>query len=174
MSRWRWVGEDALKNTSSHSLASDGAACCCSSEAAAACGGPDHRLFVSPLLRQRPQRHHRRSETHDRYDVSLCCLIGSPKQATWCVFCLFLSSDSVRPLLSQSVQEQLSAPSTSFELTYDLGLAALCADFRENIEFQFSLGWTALVTRFIGAVNAKRALSGSDPRLQVFTSPGLF
>ncbi|XP_071348563.1 mitofusin-1 [Trachinotus anak] len=74
--------------------------------------------------------------------------------------------DSVRPLLSLSVQEQLSAPSTSFQLTYDLGLAALCVDFQENIEFQFSLGWTALVTRFIGAANAKRALSGSDPRLQ--------
>ncbi|XP_042284168.1 mitofusin-1 isoform X2 [Thunnus maccoyii] len=39
-------------------------------------------------------------------------------------------------------------------------------DFRENIEFQFSLGWTALVTRFIGAANAKRALSSADPRLQ--------
>nr|XP_033505437.1 mitofusin-1 [Epinephelus lanceolatus] len=74
--------------------------------------------------------------------------------------------DSVRPLLSLPVHDQLSAPSTSFDLTYDLGLVALCADFRENIEFQFSLGWTALVTRFIGATNAKRALSGSDPRLQ--------
>ncbi|XP_035490705.1 mitofusin-1 isoform X3 [Scophthalmus maximus] len=75
--------------------------------------------------------------------------------------------DSVRPLLSPSVQEQLSAPSASFQLTYDLGLAALCADFRENIEFQFSLGWTALVTRFIGVANAKRALSGgAEPRPQ--------
>ncbi|XP_049453714.1 mitofusin-1-like isoform X2 [Epinephelus fuscoguttatus] len=74
--------------------------------------------------------------------------------------------DSVRPLLSLPVHDQLSAPSMSFDLTYDLGLVALCADFRENIEFQFSLGWTALVTRFIGATNAKRALSGSDPRLQ--------
>ncbi|XP_035526186.1 mitofusin-1-like [Morone saxatilis] len=74
--------------------------------------------------------------------------------------------DSVRPLLSLSVQEQLFAPSASFELTYDLGLAAICDDFRENIEFQFSLGWTALVTRFIGAANAKRALSSSNPRLQ--------
>ncbi|XP_070700900.1 mitofusin-1 [Pempheris klunzingeri] len=82
-----------------------------------------------------------------------------------------LMIDSVRPLLSLSAQEQLSAPSSSFDLTYDLGLVALCADFRENIEFQFSLGWTALVTRFIGATNAKRALSGSDPRLQVFTPP---
>uniref|UniRef100_A0A8C4GIM0 Dynamin-type G domain-containing protein n=1 Tax=Dicentrarchus labrax TaxID=13489 RepID=A0A8C4GIM0_DICLA len=66
--------------------------------------------------------------------------------------------DSVRPLLSLSVQEQLFAPSASFELTYDLGLAAICDDFRENIEFQFSLGWTALVTRFIGATNAKRLI----------------
>ncbi|XP_051250359.1 mitofusin-1 isoform X4 [Dicentrarchus labrax] len=74
--------------------------------------------------------------------------------------------DSVRPLLSLSVQEQLFAPSASFELTYDLGLAAICDDFRENIEFQFSLGWTALVTRFIGATNAKRALSSSNPQLQ--------
>uniref|UniRef100_A0AAQ5XBI1 Dynamin-type G domain-containing protein n=1 Tax=Amphiprion ocellaris TaxID=80972 RepID=A0AAQ5XBI1_AMPOC len=76
---------------------------------------------------------------------------------------LWLSSaDSVHPLLSTSVQEQLSSPSSCFQLTYDLGLAALCADFRENIDFQFSLGWTALVTRFIGVANARRALSGSD------------
>ncbi|XP_053294505.1 mitofusin-1 [Pleuronectes platessa] len=76
-------------------------------------------------------------------------------------------TDSVRPLLSLSVQEQLFAPSSCFELTYDLGLAVLCADFQENIEFQFSLGWTALVSRFIGAANAKRALSGCGPRPQV-------
>lgn len=78
-----------------------------------------------------------------------------------------MSSDSIRPLLSASVQAQLSAPSTSFQLTYDLGLAALCADFQENVDFQFSLGWTALVTRFIGAANAKRALSSSNSGLQV-------
>ncbi|XP_028988036.1 mitofusin-1-like [Betta splendens] len=78
--------------------------------------------------------------------------------------------DSVRPLLSLCVQEQLSAPSTSFELTFDLGLAALCADFREDIDFRFSLGWTALVTRFIGAASAKRALTRSESRLQDSTT----
>uniref|UniRef100_A0AAQ5XQS9 Dynamin-type G domain-containing protein n=1 Tax=Amphiprion ocellaris TaxID=80972 RepID=A0AAQ5XQS9_AMPOC len=84
---------------------------------------------------------------------------------------LWLSSaDSVRPLLSTSVQEQLSSPSSCFQLTYDLSLAALCADFRENIDFQFSLGWTALVTRFIGAANARRALSGSDGRLADYST----
>ncbi|XP_037537875.1 mitofusin-1-like [Nematolebias whitei] len=67
--------------------------------------------------------------------------------------------DSVRPLLSLSVQQQLS-PSSSFEMTYDLSLNTVCADFKENIDFQFSLGWTALVTRFIGVTNAHRALSG--------------
>uniref|UniRef100_A0AAQ5Y265 Dynamin-type G domain-containing protein n=1 Tax=Amphiprion ocellaris TaxID=80972 RepID=A0AAQ5Y265_AMPOC len=87
---------------------------------------------------------------------------------------LWLSSaDSVHPLLSTSVQEQLSSPSSCFQLTYDLGLAALCADFRENIDFQFSLGWTALVTRFIGVANARRALSGSDGRLIDRIKPSL-
>ncbi|XP_077956193.1 mitofusin-1 isoform X3 [Gasterosteus aculeatus] len=76
-------------------------------------------------------------------------------------------TDSVQPLLSPSVHDRLSAPSASFDLTYDLGLVALCADFRENIEFQFSLGWTALVARFIGASNAKRALgAAADVRPQ--------
>ncbi|MEQ2226400.1 hypothetical protein ILYODFUR_027081, partial [Ilyodon furcidens] len=77
-----------------------------------------------------------------------------------------LMIDSVRPLVSLSVQQQLSAPSSFFEMTYDLTLPALCADFRENIDFQFSLGWTALVTRFIGATNAKRALSGGERGLK--------
>uniref|UniRef100_A0A667ZTR9 Dynamin-type G domain-containing protein n=1 Tax=Myripristis murdjan TaxID=586833 RepID=A0A667ZTR9_9TELE len=75
--------------------------------------------------------------------------------------------ESVRPLLSLAVQEQFSVPGSKFELTYDLGLASLCADFQENIDFQFSLGWTALVTRFIGPTNAKRALASGDPRFQV-------
>ncbi|CAJ1073161.1 LOW QUALITY PROTEIN: mitofusin-1-like [Xyrichtys novacula] len=74
--------------------------------------------------------------------------------------------ESVRPLLSSSLQDQLSPPSAPFELTYDLGLQALCSDFQENIEFQFSLGWTALVTRFMGVANAKRALGCPEHRLQ--------
>ncbi|XP_054876607.1 mitofusin-1-like isoform X2 [Poeciliopsis prolifica] len=65
-----------------------------------------------------------------------------------------LQSYSVRPLVSPSVQQQLCAPSSSFEMTFDLSLAALCADFREDIDFRFSLGWSALVTRFIGAHRA--------------------
>uniref|UniRef100_A0AAQ6AEF3 Dynamin-type G domain-containing protein n=1 Tax=Amphiprion ocellaris TaxID=80972 RepID=A0AAQ6AEF3_AMPOC len=83
-------------------------------------------------------------------DRKICCLEDREEQRdrlTWFrpADVLWLSSaDSVRPLLSTSVQEQLSSPSSCFQLTYDLSLAALCADFRENIDFQFSLGWTAL------------------------------
>ncbi|KAI4799817.1 hypothetical protein KUCAC02_016646 [Chaenocephalus aceratus] len=73
-------------------------------------------------------------------------------------------TDGVRPLLS--APDQLSAPPLSFELTFDLGLAALCADFQENLDFRFSLGWTALVTpvRRSGRrqAGAERALLGQD------------
>ncbi|XP_008400870.1 mitofusin-1 isoform X2 [Poecilia reticulata] len=70
-----------------------------------------------------------------------------------------LMTDSVRPLVSPSVQQQLCAPSSAFEMTFDLSLAALCGDFREDIDFRFSLGWTALVTRFVGTAGARRALA---------------
>uniref|UniRef100_M3ZPV8 Fzo/mitofusin HR2 domain-containing protein n=1 Tax=Xiphophorus maculatus TaxID=8083 RepID=M3ZPV8_XIPMA len=76
-----------------------------------------------------------------------------------CLTVSCLSPDSVRPLVSPSIQQQLCAPSSSFEMTFDLSLAALCADFREDIDFRFSLGWTALVTRFICAAGAHRALA---------------
>uniref|UniRef100_A0A6Q2YZ83 Dynamin-type G domain-containing protein n=1 Tax=Esox lucius TaxID=8010 RepID=A0A6Q2YZ83_ESOLU len=63
--------------------------------------------------------------------------------------------ESVQPLLPPAVQEQLHVhlPSRKFDLTYDLNLATLCNDFKENIDFQFSLGWSSLVTRFIGPRN---------------------
>uniref|UniRef100_A0A8C7SKN5 Dynamin-type G domain-containing protein n=1 Tax=Oncorhynchus mykiss TaxID=8022 RepID=A0A8C7SKN5_ONCMY len=76
---------------------------------------------------------------------------------------------NIRPLLPPDVQEQfhIHLPSRKFVLTYDLNLATLCADFQENIDFQFSLGWTALVSRFIGPSNAKRALTAMNQKFQV-------
>uniref|UniRef100_A0A8C1ZF07 Mitofusin 1b n=1 Tax=Cyprinus carpio TaxID=7962 RepID=A0A8C1ZF07_CYPCA len=73
----------------------------------------------------------------------------------------------VKPLLPSAVQSQLHMliPSRKFELSYDLNCATLCSDFQENIEFRFSLGWTALVHRFLGPVNAKRALMLVDQTL---------
>uniref|UniRef100_A0A9J7YLZ2 Dynamin-type G domain-containing protein n=1 Tax=Cyprinus carpio carpio TaxID=630221 RepID=A0A9J7YLZ2_CYPCA len=68
--------------------------------------------------------------------------------------------ECLKPLLPSAVQSQLHMliPSRKFELSYDLNCATLCSDFQENIEFRFSLGWTSLVQRFLGPVNAKRAL----------------
>ncbi|XP_010869616.1 mitofusin-1b isoform X1 [Esox lucius] len=68
--------------------------------------------------------------------------------------------ESMQPLLPPAVQDQIQVlvPSHKFDLSYDLNCASLCSDFQENIEFQFSLGWTTLVNRFLGPTNAKRAL----------------
>ncbi|KAJ8356858.1 hypothetical protein SKAU_G00196520 [Synaphobranchus kaupii] len=77
--------------------------------------------------------------------------------------------DRIHPLLPSSVQSQiyLHVPCRNFDLSYDLNCATLCSDFQENIEFRFSLGWTALVNRFLGPSNAKRALRIVDENLQI-------
>lgn len=79
------------------------------------------------------------------------------------------SLESMLPLLPSAVQGQVHMliPSRKFDLSYDLNCASLCSDFQENIEFQFSLGWSALVHRFLGTVNAQRALKLMDQSLQV-------
>ncbi|XP_060796986.1 mitofusin-1-like [Neoarius graeffei] len=84
--------------------------------------------------------------------------------------------ECLQPLLPPDVQSQIHIPSRKFDLSYDLNCTILCADFQENIEFQFSLGWTALVNRFLGPANAKRALMLVDQNLQLTrplaTTPG--
>lgn len=82
------------------------------------------------------------------------------------------SPESMLPLLPSAVQSQINmlVPSRKFDLSYDLNCATLCSDFQENIEFQFSLGWTALVHRFLGSVNAERALKLVDQNFQVQTA----
>ncbi|CAJ1060677.1 mitofusin-1b [Xyrichtys novacula] len=76
--------------------------------------------------------------------------------------------DSMLPLLPSKVKNQINmlVPSRKFDLSYDLNCASLCSDFQENIEFQFSLGWTALVHRYLGSVNAQRALKLVDQNFQ--------
>ncbi|XP_021458968.2 mitofusin-1 isoform X1 [Oncorhynchus mykiss] len=77
--------------------------------------------------------------------------------------------ESLQPLLPPAVQSQIQTlvPSRKFDLSYNLNCATLCSDFQENIEFQFSMGWTALVNRFLGPTNAKRALMLVDRNFQV-------
>uniref|UniRef100_A0AAR2JJ07 Dynamin-type G domain-containing protein n=1 Tax=Pygocentrus nattereri TaxID=42514 RepID=A0AAR2JJ07_PYGNA len=72
--------------------------------------------------------------------------------------------DTISPLLPPAARSHLHmhVPSRKFEMAYELNFKALCADFQEDIEFQFSLGWTALVNRFLGPANA-RIMSKSEP-----------
>ncbi|PWA20867.1 hypothetical protein CCH79_00007087, partial [Gambusia affinis] len=76
--------------------------------------------------------------------------------------------ESMVPLLPSTAQSQVHmlVPKKTFDLSYDLNCAAICSDFQENIEFQFSLGLKALVHRYLGSVNAQRALKLVDPNLQ--------
>uniref|UniRef100_A0A8D3D7F7 Mitofusin 1 n=1 Tax=Scophthalmus maximus TaxID=52904 RepID=A0A8D3D7F7_SCOMX len=76
--------------------------------------------------------------------------------------------ESMLPLLPSTAQSQVHmlVPSRKFDLSYDLNCATLCSDFQENIEFQFSLGWTSVVHRFLGSVNAERALRLVDQNFQ--------
>uniref|UniRef100_A0A3Q4BV94 Dynamin-type G domain-containing protein n=1 Tax=Mola mola TaxID=94237 RepID=A0A3Q4BV94_MOLML len=82
--------------------------------------------------------------------------------------------ESMLPLLPSAVQSQVHmlVPSRKFDLSYDLNCATICSDFQENIEFQFSLGWTAIVHRFLGAANAQRALKlTAQPALALAPTP---
>uniref|UniRef100_A0A3Q2SZU9 Mitofusin 1b n=1 Tax=Fundulus heteroclitus TaxID=8078 RepID=A0A3Q2SZU9_FUNHE len=76
--------------------------------------------------------------------------------------------ESMVPLLPSMAQSQVHmlVPNRTFDLSYDLNCAAICSDFQENIEFQFSLGWNALVHRYLGSVNAQKALRLVDPNYQ--------
>ncbi|XP_058494782.1 mitofusin-1b [Solea solea] len=76
--------------------------------------------------------------------------------------------DSMLPLLPSTAQSQVQMllPNRKFDLSYDLNFSKLCTDFQENIEFQFSLGLTVLVHRFLGSVNAQRALTLMDQNFQ--------
>ncbi|KAM9384080.1 mitofusin-1b [Pholidichthys leucotaenia] len=76
--------------------------------------------------------------------------------------------DSMLPLLPSAAQSQVPmlVPSRKFDLSYDINCSTLCSDFQEDIEFKFSLGWTALIHRFLGSVNAQRALRLVDQKFQ--------
>nr|XP_056705538.1 mitofusin-1 [Euleptes europaea] len=76
--------------------------------------------------------------------------------------------ENLKPLLPSGVQNQLHVliPCRKFDLSYDLNCHSLCVDFQEDITFRFSLGWTALVSRFLGPKNAHRMLVGlTEPTL---------
>ncbi|XP_078094977.1 mitofusin-2 [Mustelus asterias] len=75
--------------------------------------------------------------------------------------------DSLHPLLPPTERGQVDVlvPRQRFSLSYDLNCDRLCADFQEDIEFHFSLGWTMLVNRFLGPKNSRRALAGYNDQV---------
>ncbi|XP_047586933.1 mitofusin-1 isoform X1 [Lutra lutra] len=77
--------------------------------------------------------------------------------------------ENLKPLLPTGIQNKLHTliPCKKFDLSYDLNCHKLCSDFQEDIVFRFSLGWSSLVHRFLGPVNAQRVLLGlSEPIFQ--------
>ena len=45
-----------------------------------------------------------------------------------------------------------------FQASYKLDVPSLCVDFREDIEFHFSLGWQAILRKFLAPHNASLAI----------------
>lgn len=83
--------------------------------------------------------------------------------------CLYsVLADGLKPLLPVSLRGQIDMliPRQCFTLSYDLNCDKLCADFQEDIEFHFSLGWTMLVNRFLGPKNGRRALMGYNDQVR--------
>lgn len=78
-----------------------------------------------------------------------------------------ICADGLKPLLPVSLRGQVDMliPRQCFMLSYDLNCDKLCADFQEDIEFHFSLGWTMLVNRFLGPKNGRRALMGYNDQV---------
>ncbi|XP_026522495.1 mitofusin-1 [Notechis scutatus] len=78
--------------------------------------------------------------------------------------------ENLQPLLPLEVQNKLHLliPCRQFDLSYDLNCNTLCSDFQEDITFRFSLGWTALVSRFLGPQHAHRVLlTMAEPALAI-------
>ncbi|XP_063162494.1 mitofusin-1 isoform X2 [Candoia aspera] len=78
--------------------------------------------------------------------------------------------ENLQSLLPSDVQDKLHLliPCRQFDLSYDLNCHSLCSDFQEDITFRFSLGWTALVSRFLGPQHAHRVLlSMAEPALAI-------
>lgn len=58
-----------------------------------------------------------------------------------------------------------------FEILYRLNCDNLCADFKENLEFRFSWGITALISRFLGKEGHKLALNNYPSHVRTVVTP---
>jgi len=73
-----------------------------------------------------------------------------------------LATERVVTLLPEEEKQQVAnlVPFHDFEVAYRLDCRNLCADFREDVEFKFSLGLTALMNRFLGPKARHSLLTG--------------
>ena len=83
------------------------------------------------------------------------CIISPP-------FVSFLLPERLSALLPDDSKERAEGLlfRRDFDLSYRLDCQHLFADFKENIEFKFSLGITALMNRFLGPKGARSTLAG--------------
>jgi len=49
--------------------------------------------------------------------------------------------------------------SLDFQASYKLDVPSLCTDFHEDIEFHFTLGWQAILRKFLAPHNAGLAIA---------------
>ena len=64
----------------------------------------------------------------------------------------------------------LSCFSLDFQASYKLDVPSLCTDFQEDIEFHFTLGWQAILRKFLAPHNAGLAIAlGANVRTQTGT-----
>ncbi|XP_065656566.1 mitofusin-2 isoform X2 [Hydra vulgaris] len=50
-----------------------------------------------------------------------------------------------------------ATPKTNFSVSYELDVPNLCSDFQEDISFQFSLGWSNLISKYVAPRNPRLA-----------------
>lgn len=71
-------------------------------------------------------------------------------------------ADRLRSLLPPETPEvslEPGTPTLDFQASYKLDVPSLCTDFQEDIEFHFSLGWQAILRKFLAPHNAGLAIA---------------
>ena len=59
--------------------------------------------------------------------------------------------------------------SLDFQASYKLDVPSLCTDFQEDIEFHFTLGWQAILRKFLAPHNAGLAIAlGANVRTRAY------
>ena len=59
--------------------------------------------------------------------------------------------------------------SLDFQASYKLDVPSLCTDFQEDIEFHFTLGWQAILRKFLAPHNAGLAIAlGANVRTHAY------